>query len=378
MPFGRALVFLLGGVILAGSGTLIVKAADDPRVRDNLIQFNRPIRQGLAAYLPRETSLRRETSIPRETLRLPAASRPERDPQRPAGSVREAPPSFAAPLRKALETSAPETPAPETPAPEARVVAPDAGKRVRDPAGPMAQPRRAKSDARQRVLARGAGIPFATNYCVRLVDGFAFPLGLSGIGELAQNRACRAACPGAETAIFTLPAGAGDLDQLRLGTARYAALPTAFRYRDTALHATSCKPIGATQSSAALLADLTLRQGDIVMTRIGMRHFDGSKGYPYRASAFSDALVKLPKREVAIVRAMELASVRGLIPVSASQGLRARVVEGIRLERARAERAAIVEVTGAPAGFAELRSRERQGKTILPIVKRPTGLVALN
>jgi hypothetical protein len=347
----RPLVLALGIITFAGSGSLIVRAADDRGVRDTLIQFNRPIRQ------------RFETYLPRETLRLPPRARDERSTLRPVAAVAQPPRPFVSPLRRALETSAKE--------PDATVGRP------REKSGSLQPPRRKKGDAR-RTLARGSGNPVATNYCVRLSDGFAFPLGHSGVGEMAQNRACRAACPGAETAIFTLPAGASDLDQLRLGAITYASLPSAFRYRETMARPDACKPVGATQSSAALLADLTLRRGDIVMTRIGMRHFDGSARYPYRAAAFSDALPKLPRREIAIVRAMEVASVRGLIPDNAGPGLRARVVEGIRIEGARANREEIAEISGVPAGFAELRARERKGKTTLPVVRRPAGLVALN
>ncbi len=91
------------------------------------------------------------------------------------------------------------------------------------------------------------GLYTATNYCVRLCDGFAFPVGRAGIGdEAAHEAACRMACPDVQTALFTMPRGAKDFSEAYSprGGANYSALPTAFRYRDRYDKACTCRPKG--------------------------------------------------------------------------------------------------------------------------------------
>lgn len=342
----RAAVVSCGALITMASGSILVRAADDP-FRNGLIQFNRPIRQAVQPYLMRDVT-RHVGALPQErgyAAGRPALILPPRDFEPPRRIVLPQPARKPAPAAVSLPARSPWV--------------------------------STKAHLARRSLATG-GIAAATNYCVRLCDGFAFPLGQTGIGEHAQAAACRSACPGSETALYSLPPGARDLDQLRNGLARYTSLPNAFRYRTALTQACTCKPVGATLSSSAILGDLTLRPGDVVMTRIGMRHFDGSARFPYRASAFSDAVKKVPRREVAIVRAMEIASVRGILADSASGVVRARVIEGIRTESARVAGARIIDVRGAPAGFRDLQAREQRGPVVLPVVKRAPGLVALN
>jgi hypothetical protein len=340
----RAMIAALGLLIAGSSGAILVQAAESPHVRAHIVQFNRPIRQQVEYHLPREM------------LRLAPLRREERMP------VHHAPGAA-----RAIETSPPaaRTAIIRPPVARAAAIKPN-----------LQKPAEGAIRARHALIRRG--MPAATNYCVRLCDGFAFPLGAVGAGLRAQEAACRNSCPGAETALYSLPAGARDLDQLRQGSARYTALASAFRYREHLNPACACRPVGATQSSAALLADPSLRRGDLVMTRIGMRHFDGSARFPYPAAAFSDALPRVPKREIAIVRALEMASVRGILAEEAAPRTRARVIAGLKAEAARAEtlgRAA--RGSGAP-GFAELSARDPRAPAILPVVRRAPGLVALN
>ncbi len=90
-------------------------------------------------------------------------------------------------------------------------------------------------------------------------------------------------------------------------------------------------PKGATQSASTLLTDFTLRRGDLTMTRLGMKHFDGSATFPLRANQFSDALRQLKKpREVQLVRGMEAASLRGIMPETVQTAVRNRVTSEIR------------------------------------------------
>ena len=347
----RFVVLAFGAVIFGGAGTLLVKASDNPEMVRVMREFNRPIRQAVEAY------------VPRPTAPLPQIFRAKI--QHPVQALSYAPRSE--PLQP-LQRLTPEAlqVRPQQPAVQAEHI----------------EPRPAKKQARQRLAtsSTGNGAVVATNYCVRLCDGYAFPIGETGTGAWnVQESACRSACPGAETALYSAPAGAKDFDALSRGGQPYSALPAAFRYREKISNACTCRPVGATQSSAALLTDYTLRRGDIAMTRLGARHFDGSTRYPYRANHFSDALVKLTnKKEIAVIRAMEVASVRGILSERASPDVRNRVVVDVRQAERSAARAKTVEARGLSRGFVELQAREKIGPVTMQTVTRPRGLVALN
>lgn len=346
----RLTLLAFGAVIFGGAGTLLVKASDNPGIVRVMQEFNRPIRQAVEPYLPRPSAplpqlFRAKT--PQTMHVLNYAPRTE--------SLQSLPRLHSEPLRiKPQPLVLPDVQAEQAP----------------------------RKRARQKLHASGTGrgASVATNYCVRLCDGFAFPVGNAGTGDWnVQESACRSACPGAATALYTAPAGAQDFDALSRGGQSYTALATAFQYREKLSNTCSCRAIGATQSTAALLTDPTLRRGDIAMTRIGARHFDGSVRMPYRANQFSDALARLTnKREVAIVRAMEVASVRGILSRTAAPEVRNRVVIEIRQAEQAAARAKTADARGLSRGFVELQARERIGPVAMPTVKRPPGLVAMN
>lgn len=346
----RAAMTMLGIVLFGATGTLLVKAADNPEILKVMREFNRPIRQAAEPILPRPQAQFTRTyygTAPAQIHPLVYAPRPER----------------LQPLPRAL--------------PE-----PALQRRAEPIADPRFLPHGDKPRARRTLQARasGTGLNTPMNYCVRLCDGFAFPVGEAGSGQAAQEAACRSACPGAPTALYSAPAGAKDLDALSRGGSPYTALPMAFRYRETLTPQCTCRPVGATASTSALLTDMTLRRGDVVMTRVGARHFDGAARLPYRPAHFSDALAKLTiRKEIEIVRAMEIASVRGVIPVNGSADLKARIAGGVKQAEQNAFRAqAAAPQAGYPRGFVELQARERRGPVAMPIVKRAPGLVAMN
>lgn len=244
---------------------------------------------------------------------------------------------------------------------------------------------RVRAEARRRLNdpdgVKAAGIASATNYCVRLCDGYAFPVGDAGGNSAVQEHACRQACPGAQTALYTAPAGAKDFDALSRGGASYTALPTAFRYREKYDNACRCHAPGYSTPASAVLTDLTLRRGDLIVSRTGFRHFDGGARLPYRPRNFSDAIQRLTvPREVAIVRGMEAASIRGAMSPDAPNHVRERVAYHIRTAEREARREAnAVRMPGnLGKGFQELRAREASGSTTLKTVQKRTGFVALN
>ncbi len=360
------MVLALGAVIFGGTGTLLVRASEHPEMLRVMREFNEPIRRAVQPFLPRAEAPLPQIFRPKSTVPAQALGyAPRTDAFRPLPRLPEA--TLPArhldnkPLRATLSPGAlfPET------------------------AGHLPKPERARHALHARAKVTGAST--AMNYCVRLCDGFAFPVGHSGTDAWnIQESACRSACPGADTALFSAAAGAKDFDALSRGGLAYSSLPNAFRYRQAISESCSCRPVGATQSTAALLSDTTLHRGDLVMTRTGIRHFDGATRVPYRANHFSDAVKTLKnKREVAMVRAMEMASLPGIMSVRASDEVRARVASDIRAVERSAVLAGITDTTGYrsaghPRGFAELQARERRGTSVLPSVKRAPGLVALN
>ena len=366
---GRGLFrVLLAAAAIGITGTVVVKAAEDPHILATLREFHKPVRRAVepaTENLPAIFRPRRAAPPPQALGYAPSAGRFEA-PARPARS---------APKRDSvgLPTGALDT----TAAPGFF---------------PVNEPTRTRPSETRRARAlpkspTGAGLPTATNFCVRLCDGLSFPIGEArGDRNDAQEAACRLACPGAATALYSAPAGSDGIESATRGGAPYTALPTAFRHRDGLNATCSCKPIGASTSSLALLTDFTLKKGDLVMTRVGMRHFDGSQRFPYRANAFSDALSKIrDKREQAQIRAMEAASMRGILPEDARLVLRDRVTREIRSAERQAAPAkpASPRLTELPrairaGGFVSVERAPGFGAPTGRALAKRDGMIALN
>ncbi len=108
--------------------------------------------------------------------------------------------------------------------------------------------------------------------CVRLCDGFFFPVSsFQGSGEIASEEAtCAGLCPDAPTALYFLPAGSDKIeDAASTSGERYTALPASLRYRTTRDGACACHR--AIAQNPSFWQDLTLRNGDAVMTSGGIR-----------------------------------------------------------------------------------------------------------
>ncbi len=161
-----------------------------------------------------------------------------------------------------------------------------------DPRGGRTAPRRAK----------GAAFGYGKAVCVRLCDGYFFPASSLSGGEAA----CAARCPDAPTALYTMP---GDRieDAVSSTGQSYSALPVAKRYQTTLDATCACHRASvASDAMRELMADTTLRRGDVVMTRDGFRVYQGG-GYgpsgPQDFVALSSA--KLPASERAALAGME-------------------------------------------------------------------------
>lgn len=191
------------------------------------------------------------------------------------------------------------------------------------PPPPAAQP---EPDAKPRHTRRGGRgrVAFASrlSLCVRLCDGFAFPMGTyrgSGDRELHES-ACHTQCPDADTALYVAPGDADSFADARSAEdgSAYSELPHAFAYRKVLDRSCRCHAHGH-RTLASVLLDRTLRRGDVLMTTQGMKVFEGGASYPHQPSDFSKlaASKDVEKDERSRLRAMEQVS---LVPAAPQEG----------------------------------------------------------
>jgi hypothetical protein len=124
------------------------------------------------------------------------------------------------------------------------------------------------------------GGPFA--YCVRLCDGRYFPM--SANAGTSPDKICSAMCPASATKIYR---GSG-IDQASAADGTpYSKLENAFAYRERMVSDCSCtgKEIGGTVA-LDIHSDPTLRPGDIVATKSGLKVFTGSNEVPHQTGDF--------------------------------------------------------------------------------------------
>ena len=164
-----------------------------------------------------------------------------------------------------------------------------------------------KIDSATRGEILAAGQQPRRSVCVRLCDGFFFPVGpVGGNTSLASHEAdCTGLCPDAPTALYIEPAGSDKIEEASsIKGAPYTALPGAFRHRQTSDNSCTChRVIGANYS---LLRDFTLRKGDSVMTARGFRVFQGATRLPYAQSNFTTlARASMPNAQRSALMAME-------------------------------------------------------------------------
>jgi hypothetical protein len=123
-------------------------------------------------------------------------------------------------------------------------------------------------------------------FCVRLCDGRFFPL-------MAANNAtpvetCNAMCPASKTRVFhggTEIGAATDANG-----ARYSSLDQAFVYRKTIVPGCTCNGKDAFGLAPVdVMADPTLRKGDIVATSDGLKAFEGGRSEAHQIADFTPA-----------------------------------------------------------------------------------------
>lgn len=98
-----------------------------------------------------------------------------------------------------------------------------------------------------------AGATTYRTFCVRMCDGFYFPISsaASEAGFARDSEKCAASCAGARL-FYTPNAGSSDVDgMLDLSGRAYASYPTAFRYRKKLVEGCQCRPQPWTEAELA-------------------------------------------------------------------------------------------------------------------------------
>jgi Protein of unknown function (DUF2865) len=162
-------------------------------------------------------------------------------------------------------------------------------------------------------------------YCVRTCDGFYFPLSTATGSDKTDEAACNQLCPTSETRVF-VSQGTADIDDAiaRDSGKKYASFANAFSYRKGIDKSCSCSGSGfGLASGLPVSRDTSLRAGDIIMTKTGMKIFSGGS-VPYREGHFtaisSSGLIDKKTREH--LRQLEIASLPGRSGVEARQETR--------------------------------------------------------
>jgi hypothetical protein len=142
-------------------------------------------------------------------------------------------------------------------------------------------------------VAAAAGPMSRRSVCVRMCDGFYFPLGnQDGRADTnGQEAMCKAACPGTTTKLFTIPAGAEGIDQAVSSQGKsYRSIPMAYAHESGRDETCSCRlgSAGLQPTRVALLNDPTLRAGDAVVIDGQAKVFKGKSGREGRINDFSD------------------------------------------------------------------------------------------
>ncbi|MBY0612413.1 MAG: DUF2865 domain-containing protein [Beijerinckiaceae bacterium] len=120
------------------------------------------------------------------------------------------------------------------------------------------------------------GLPRATKYCVRLCDGFFFPLSLAESESGYGQATCSSLCPAAETQLFSAPQGSDGIELASAQGVSYSSLPRAYAYRKQVSRSCTCTSSGIGLNVPPIGQDHTLKKGDLIATVKGARRFSGT------------------------------------------------------------------------------------------------------
>ncbi len=203
--------------------------------------------------------------------------------------------------------------------------------------------------------------------CVRLCDGFAFPVGrLKNEADLPVHQAaCAAACPGVRTDLFTLASGESEYEKaVSLAGQPYLSAPWANLYKRTRVAQCACRPPGETGPLPTAADDRTVRKGDIFATEdsadvVTALTRDGPVLTDYREARIGEGSRRIIELRVgAIRRDADAAAFRRVLRLAENRAQRIRTAE-VQVARLRMDDAeggsGFATVQAAGAGFAPVR-----------------------
>jgi hypothetical protein len=121
--------------------------------------------------------------------------------------------------------------------------------------------------------------------CVRLCDGFFFPLSAAAGGDVAsQGAACNSLCPDAPTEVYYRNGSDTIEGAVSTHGRLYTALPVSLRYRGTSDNTCTCH---RDVVAYAPLRDPSLKRGDAVMTPAGFMVFRGAEAASHGPGDFT-------------------------------------------------------------------------------------------
>lgn len=125
--------------------------------------------------------------------------------------------------------------------------------------------------------------------CVRMCDAFYFPVvdpGDKAYISIAESL-CHSLCPNSKTRLYVIPSGSHQIENATAahGGALYSELAARAQGGQKKSGSCSCRA-GDTDEPLAVYSDLTLRPGDSVMTKQGLRIFRGANHFPFNKYDF--------------------------------------------------------------------------------------------
>lgn len=219
----------------------------------------------------------------------------------------------------------------------------------------------------QEAAAGAAALKGTQTVCVRLCDGYAFPVGrLKDPTDLPVHQAaCAAACPGARTDLFTLASGESEFEKaVSLAGQPYLAASWANLYRRTRVAQCACRPAGATGPLPGAADDRTVRAGDVFATEdsadvVTALTRTGPVLTDYRDAKIGEGQRRIIEARVgAIRRDADAAAFRRVLRLAENRAQRIRTAE-VQVARLRMDGAqgdsGFAPVQAASAGFAPVR-----------------------
>ena len=208
--------------------------------------------------------------------------------------------------------------------------------------------------------------------CVRLCDGYVFPIGrLRARADLPVHAAaCAAACPNAPSELFTLAPGRSEMQEaIGLGGQPYRLLARANLFRRERVEGCSCQPAGQAGPLMDLGRDRTLRAGDVIASEdsadlVTNLSRSGPVLADYRTAPSGRHLREAIEGRVGALRRDTAASAfRRSLQVAEARTRRVRVAEA-QVARLRMD----IGTDIAPAGFAEVMPRAGTGFAPMRVV----------